>query len=124
MLALYTVHSSKKAQGQQATRFTSGEATFLVYGWSPSQRVLNSKKTERASGFSYKGANPIPGCFILMTQLPLQSPYSNPHPNPNPNILIDDLVKTQTFHIRLVCEKLLYIMFFQTRKNKVSDLYG
>lgn len=76
---LFTVPRCQEVRGQHSPRFTSGEAALLVQGWSPSQHDLNSKKNERLSGFSYKGANPNPGCLILMALSPLQSPCSNSH---------------------------------------------
>lgn len=77
--ALFTVLRCQEVRGQHGPRVTSGEAAFLVHGWLPSQHVLNSKKNERLSGFSYKGANPIPSYLILVAQSPLQSPCSNSH---------------------------------------------
>jgi hypothetical protein len=56
----------------------------------------------RASGFSYEGANTIPGPFILMIQSCLQSSYSSTHPHPNLNLLIDGLLRIQIFHTQLL----------------------
>lgn len=89
---LFTVPRCQEVRGQHGPRFTSGEAALLVQGWSPSQHDLNSKKNEWLSGFSYKGANPNPGCLILwpchLFKVPVQI-LILPNPNPNSNILID-----------------------------------
>lgn len=77
--AWFTVLKCQEVRGQHGPRFTSAEAAFLVHGRSPSQHVLNSKKNERLSGFSYKDANSIPGCLISVAQSPLQSACSNSH---------------------------------------------